>query len=246
VPAVAGASSAFVHRPGTLLAVHESGGVLRDAAIRVALSCEDGNPYTWASRLRIVRRVPTRFDNRGYLIPLGRSAGLIRARIFARWGPRRRHDTFRGTIELTPGVTATRLRLRLRSHSADPAARCSVDVERVHHADDGLLYAGHTNDDEPVVLIRRPGLVEWLSGYGMPCTSRGFIEDIHADALLMTGPGTFGWPGLVPGFSDGDADRSVHVAGAFAGERASGTLRMVARRGAQFCRQRMLRWEARA
>lgn len=240
------ASSAFAYDRGTLVAVHESGGVVRDAAIRASLSCPDDIPYEWASHLRIVPRVPARFENQGYLLRLPSRGRTLRHRVFARYGTRREHDIFRGTIELTPGASATRLRLRLRSESRDPDFRCSTDVEHLVDASDGQVYAGHTTDNEPVVLLRHGTIVEWLSGFGLPCTSQGFIEGVHEDALVTTAQGAFGSPEPVNGFSDADVDRAVLLQGAFTGTSAVGRVRITGRRDFQVCRQPTLRWEARA
>ena len=77
------------------------------------------------------------------------------------------------------------------------------------------------------------------------------MEGIHADAVAMTSATTFGWPGMIDGFWNGDgdlADLSVHIAGTLGARQASGTFRVVGTRaeGSGRCDTGWRRWRAEA
>jgi hypothetical protein len=249
---------AATHAADGAYALNDEGGLLltflgsdrgvTEATMRFALGCPSGLPYWWTDRMTIARRSPRRsVRDQTFLVRRPSRAGTLRYRLIARTGGRKRFDAIEGTLTLSSlGSRSARVRLELRSRSRSPGSRCSLDLDARARRAAGQIFAGHTDDDEPVMLIRYGDLVVWRSGYGWDCRPSGFMEGLHADALLMTGPDTFGWPRPIAGYGDDAFDQEVQISGAFAGDGAEGTLRIIgtAENPRQRCDTRVRRWEA--
>ena len=255
--ALAGPASA-AHAADGAYALNQEGSLLltflgsergvSEATMRFALGCPDGSPYWWTARLEIVRRSPPRsVRDRTFLVRRPSRTGTLRYRVIVRTGTRADFDTIAGTLRLSSlGSRSARVRLRLGIRTRLRRNRCALDVDARARRSAGQLFAGHTDDDEPVLLIRYGDLIAWRSGYGWDCRPSGFMEGLHADALLMTGPDTFGWPRPIAGYGDDAFDQQVQLAGTFAGDRAQGTLRIIgtSEQPRQRCDTRVRRWEA--
>ena len=180
----------------------------------------------------------------GYAVRERSGARVLRYRIYSRYGSRSDYDTFRGTLSrrnLDPRTTRLVLRLRLYARGFT----CEAEVHNDIDPSDGQVFAGHTDDDEPVVIVKHEGLVEWISGYGTEC-GREFMEGLLEDAAPMTSPTAFGWDGWLPPPShlEGYA-QAVLLSGTFTGSTARGTVRIRARRGSTRCDTKARRWVAR-
>jgi hypothetical protein len=226
---------------------------IRAATVRMGLYCDHyGYGYGYPATFKIVRRMPPKSArNRDHLVLRpGR-----RARIRAVWGSARRHTAYTGTLSIGKVTErSARVRIRLRSSdSRDARDRCSGVLRVRARREPGVLYAGATDDGEPVWVRREGNSIEWLSGFGTGCRPRGYFEGIHADAIDLSGPSAFGWPGLMPGFSHGAYNRlfavSAHVQGRLDGALARGTVRLVGAGGSlrsDRCDTGRRRWRARS
>lgn len=246
---------AYAHRDGALitLQVSDSRRELRRVAMRVPLGCEDDTYEYVPVRTRIVDRQPRRtVRNRDFLIRRRSSAGTLRYLIWGTSGSRRSYDLFTGVLEVS-GVRERSARVRVAVTLRESRQRtdvCSGRLSLVARRAPGVLYAGVTDDDEPVRIRRLGGTVEWLSGYGNTCRPAGFMQGVHADALSLRGATSFGWPGLIDGFGDeseGGYRQAVHVAGELGAHGAEGSFRVVGRGGpdaARRCDTGMRSWVA--
>ena len=135
-----------------------------------------------------------------------------------------------------PEARKPRVHLTLRSSGG-----CSTVIDRLARREPGVLYAGGTDDDEPVWFRVLPEGVEWVAGYGVGCGASSFMEGLHEDLVPLTGPATFGRDGLIGGF---ESDRSVDVRGTFASAQATGTQRVTGAVDGRRCDTKERAWRA--
>jgi hypothetical protein len=219
---------------------------IKALALRMELDCGDGFVFLWAANYRLARRAPSAgVRDRNTLVA---ERGTPKGRLTARWGE---DLTFTGKVAVTR-VKAGSARLRLTLATTLDGDRCATTLNLRAQRKPGTLFVGVTDDDEPVWVRKQGNSVEWLSGYGVACSPKGFMEGIHTNALGMEADGSFGWPELLDGFqySPGGAtpfDQSVQISGTLDDNRASGVLQIMGTGGpddAESCDTGKRKWTA--
>jgi len=201
----------------------DSGAQVRAATVRMWMGCDQDYGYQYVASFTVARR------GRGDRL-VERSPGRYRVR--AVWPDGRDTVTFDGTLSIT-AVRARYARVHLVVRSArrsDRTDRCRGELSGTARREAGVLFAGATDDGEPVLLRRRGHWVDWVAGYGTACRPDNFMEGLHTDFLEMSGPATFGWPELIAGFSSGEDSQpfaqSVQLAGTIGPTIATGSFRI--------------------
>lgn len=201
----------------------DAGAQVRAATVRMWMDCDQDYGFQYVAPFAL-----TGHGRGDFLIRRGPG----RYRVRAVWPDGRDRLTFDGTLTITAVRSRyARVHLVLRSvRRSDRSDRCRGEFVGTARRAPGVLFAGATDDGEPVLLRRRGHWIDWVAGYGTPCRPSGFMEGLHADLVERTSPTAFGWPELMAGFSAGeDTSRfaqSVQLSGTIDGALAAGTFRI--------------------
>jgi hypothetical protein len=236
-PAHAGRAYGVLSPGASLLTFEVEGGALKAAALRLTLSCDDGESIDFAANFRFSR--PDRGGD-AFLIRERARRNALRYRIFSQWGRGLDAWHWRGMLRVSR-LDERKPRVHLMLREFDRTSTCEARITRLARNEPGVLYTGGTDDDEPVWLRRLPSGVEWVNGFGTECGDDDFMQGLYADFLPFDGPESFGRAGLIGGFQVAGREIAVGLGGVLGPSQADGTLRL---RAARDCDTGERRWRA--